>query len=899
VALTLGSRLGPYEITALIGVGGMGEVYRARDTNLKRAVAIKVLPDALASDAERLVRFQREAEVLASLNHPNIAIIHGVEKGDAAAGSGGQSAIRALVMEFVDGPTLAERIAHGPIALDETLPIARQVAGALEAAHERGIIHRDLKPANIKIIPTGVVKLLDFGIAKTSETPTRDLSQLPTMTIEGTREGVILGTTAYMSPEQVRGRPVDTRTDIWAFGCVLYEMITARTPFGGETISDTMAAILEREPRWQALPSGTPANIRRLLEKCLEKDATKRLRDIGDARIEIDDALSGRLPPARPALSSSRSVRWAAGIAGLMVVAVALFSAARLMRSSSSVPGQDGVRMTFSQLTSESGVEWFPSLSPDGKWVVYAGEAISSRDIYLQSVSGKKPINLTADSTDDDDQPAFSPDGEQIAFRSSREGGGIFVMGRTGESVRRVTRAGFKPSWSPDGLALVYATQNIELNPQNTQGTSELWTIDLSSSAPRRLNTGDAAMASWSPHGHRIAYMKRLGDTRQRDIWTTSATTDESSPVTTDGANDWSPVWSPDGRFVYFASDRGGSMNLWRIAIDERTGKTIGGPEAVTTPAPFVAHLTMSGDGSRIAYSSVQLTRNIQKLVLDPATGTPTAEPTWITTGSRLWANPDPSPDGKWVAFYSSQPEENIYVSRAEGGNLRQVTSDPAVIDRVPRWSPDGAWIAYFSNRRNAHYQLWKIRPDGSDLQQLTDASDDVRYPVWAPDGSRMAVTVIGTTPEAGQVYIFDPRRPWKEQTPQLLPTLQTPRTLFLVNSWSRDGERLVGQAGTVSQGIVMYSHRSGAFDRLTDFGEYPVWLPDNQHVMFVSGGKDFFVIDIGTRAVRKVFSSKRDVIGPLQISSDARAAYFSRRVTEADIWLVTLDTSHEAIDTR
>jgi Tol biopolymer transport system component len=220
------------------------------------------------------------------------------------------------------------------------------------------------------------------------------------------------------------------------------------------------------------------------------------------------------------------------------------------------------------------------------------------------------------------------------------------------------------------------------------------------------------------------------------------------------------------------------------------------------------------------------------------------------------------------------------------------VTSEPAIIDRVPRWSPDAKWIAYFSNR-SATYQLWKIRPDGSGVQQLTEAGDDVRYPIWAPDGSRMAVTVIGQTPEAGQVYIFDPNLPWRQQTPQLLPPLQSPRLLFVVNSWSRDGERLVGQAGLAPHGIVTYSLRSGSFDRLTDFGEFPVWLPDSQRVLFVSGGKEFFVVDARSRKVQRVYSVKRDVIGPPQLSRDGREVYFSRRVTEADIWLLTLESGN------
>ena len=312
LALSPGTRLGPYEVTIQIGVGGMGEVYRATDTNLKRSVAIKVLPASVAADAERLARFQREAEVLAALNHSNIAQIYGLEKREGTI---------ALVMELVEGPTIADRIAQGAIPLDEALPIAKQIAHALEAAHERGIIHRDLKPANIKVRADGTVKVLDFGLAKAME-PAAGSSpstlMAPTITAPAmTHAGMVLGTPAYMSPEQARGKAVDKRADIWAFGCVLYEMLTARSAFAGETTSDTIAKILEREPDWQALPGSTPARIQDLLRRCLHKDQQRRLHDIADARIEIEEA--------RTALSSPRRV------VGLPVVAVGVAVALTLL----------------------------------------------------------------------------------------------------------------------------------------------------------------------------------------------------------------------------------------------------------------------------------------------------------------------------------------------------------------------------------------------------------------------------------------------------------------------------------------------------------------------------------------------------------------------------------------
>jgi Tol biopolymer transport system component len=886
MSLETGARLGSYEIVGAIGVGGMGEVFRARDTKLERDVAIKILPSAFSTDPERLARFEREARLLAALNHPHIGAIYGVDDTGPAP---------ALILELIEGPTLADHIQQGVMPVTEALRIASQIAGALEAAHDKGIIHRDLKPANVKVTPGGV-KVLDFGLAKTATDTGAGLGQVrvdpsnsPTITIDGTRDGVILGTAAYMSPEQARGKPVDKRTDIWALGCVLFEMLTGRKPFHGETVTDTMAAILEREPDWRTLPPATPAGVRRLLERCLEKDLQQRLRDAGDARLELEDAL-GRKVARRPTdLEMFRQAApWIAGVsitAGVIAIGVYAWNARGHNGSRAQVPA-----MKFTQLTSDAGAEWFPSLSPDGKWVAYAGETRDKRDIYLQSVTGKTAINLTSDSSDNDDQPAFSPDGERIAFRSSRDGGGIFVMGRTGESVRRVTRSGFRPTWSPDAMLIAYASQNVELNPQNTEGTSELWVVNVSSGELTRLNAGDAALPSWSPRGSRIAYTKRLGDGRQRDIWTISLRTGQSAPVTADAATDWSPSWSPDG-FLYFSSDRGGSMNLWRVEIDEETGNAVGALQPVTTPAPFLAHATVAAGGSRIAYSAVIQTRNLQRAAFDPGSGTFKGDPGWLTTGSRSWSNPDLSPDAQSLAFYSAPPEEKIHVARADGGAVRQLTSDAAVIDRVPRWSPDGKWIAFFSNRSGT-YQVWKIRPDGSELQQLTEAGDDVRYPIWSPDGSRMAVSVIGKTPEAGQVYLFDPSRPWKDQMPQTLPALNSPHRLFVVNSWSSDGQNLVGQAGTVTQGIVTYSLRSNTFDRLTDFGEFPVWLPDSQRVLFVSGGKDFYVVDAKSKAVRKVFTGKRDVIGPAQLSRDGRQAVFSRRVTEADIWLLAFDAS-------
>ena len=365
MALAPGARRGPYEITAKIGAGGMGEVYRARDTKLDRDVALKILPEAFASDPERLARFEREAKTLAALNHPHIAHIHGLEESDG---------VRALVLEFVDGPTLADRIAQGPIPINEALTIARQIAEALEAAHEQGIIHRDLKPANIKVRTDGTVKVLDFGLAKAldpTSAGTADVTASPTITSPAlmTGVGVILGTAAYMSPEQARGQAINKRTDIWAFGCVLFEMITGRRVFPGATISDTIAAVLERSPDWTALPPATPPPVRHVLARCLEKDPKHRWRDIGDVRIELDDAEAWRPQTDSASPKTSRAgerAAWALLVALTAAVAAVVTPWFRKAPAPAEIRFNllfpRGVAADFAQL----------AISPDGQQIVVA-----------------------------------------------------------------------------------------------------------------------------------------------------------------------------------------------------------------------------------------------------------------------------------------------------------------------------------------------------------------------------------------------------------------------------------------------------------------------------------------------------------------------------------------------
>lgn len=866
----IGTTLRHYRIERALGSGGMGEVFLAQDTKLHRHVALKILPTATASDPERLKRFQREAQAVAALNHPNVVTIFSVEESDG---------IHFLTMEVIDGQMLSAFITRKGLPLKELFSMGVPLVDAVAAAHGRGIVHRDLKPGNVMLSSDGRLKVLDFGLAKLKSGIDDDPAMQLADTDSLTNENRIAGTPQYMSPEQAEGRVVDARSDIFSLGVILYEMATGKLPFHGATVVSIISSIIKDAPEpIVALRPDLPLELDRILRKCLAKDPMRRYQSAHDLRNDLEElqqqVASGDALVAPPN-SRKQTLRWVTA-----VLIVAAFSGAfYLLSLRRSSPQQPELHARFSQLTAQPGVEWSPSLSPDGKWVIYSGEHEGNREIYLHSVSGQNPINLTKDPADDD-QPAFSHDGERIAFRSSRDGGGIFVMGRTGEAVRKVSPTGFNPAWSPDSSQIVFTSEKMEINPQNSEGRSSLSVVSVNGGEPKRLFEGDAVQPNWSPHNRRIAYAMRLGTARQMDIWTIPVTGGTPTPVMSDPATDWNPVWSPDGKYLYFGSDRAGSLNLWRVAIDEVSGKTAGKPEPITTPAAFLAHPTISANGRQLAYSSVLLGQNVQKLSFDPLARTVSGQPFDVTRGSRLWSSPDPSADGQWVAFYSRvQPEGDLYIERTDGTGIRQVTGDPA-IDRVPRWSPDGRWIAFFSNR-SGKIQIWKVRPDGSELQQITDMEASIV--TWSPDGSRMA-TGSGAT-STSEAVVFDPDRPWKEQTPQVLPPIVNQKS-FVPNSWSSDGTRLVGQSG-FTPGILTHTLGTRTYDRVLDYGEWPVWLPDGQHILFVSGGKEFAVVDSRMKQVQKIFSVTRDVIGPPRLTRDGREMYFSRRVTEGDIWLV------------
>jgi Tol biopolymer transport system component len=897
VKFEAGTTLLHYRLAEKIGEGAMGVVWRAQDTTLDREVAIKILPAEFAADTERLARFEREAKSLASLNHPNIAAIYGFHEAQG---------VRFLAMELVAGDDLSRRIARGPLPLDEALDAARQVAAGLYAAHETGIIHRDLKPANVKITHEGQVKLLDFGLAKnygpqavSGPGGAGGSGPSMTMTTAGTAAGMILGTAAYMSPEQARGKPVDRRTDVWAFGCVLYEMLTGRVAFPGETVTDVLAAIVHKDPAWDALPSAARPRIERVIKRCLVKDPRERVRDLSDLALHIRELASDRggaaaaitLAPIAPLKRS-----WLPVVAiGLIGVLLGALAGMRLLAhpAATGKSTTSGARVTaLSQATDLPGVQYSPNLSPDGKSLLYVTGDGGDEDIFLLRVGGENAINLTEAFKSNDYDPAFSPDGERIAFGSDREGGGLFVMGATGESPKKIASEGAHPSWSPDGRKIVCSTERVT-NPLARNTIASLWVVDADSGEKKRIYEGDAVQPVWSPSGKRIAFF--AVNEGQRDLGTIPAEGGTLTPVTHDAPADWDPFWSPDGRWLYFFSSRRGGPDLWRIAVDETTGAPGGEPEPVTTGSSRPMQGSISADGHRIALEIDASRGELLKIGFDPVACRPVGTPASLFTSSSPFAQVSVSHDGAWIVYRTTAPRENLFVMRTDGTGRRRLTDD-AFRNRGPRWLNGDAWILFYSNR-SGDYQLWVMRRDGTDLRQLVSSSGaGINVPTVTADGRRVAMLVQSKS-GAPMMAIANVDPSWfGPGAPAIDPKVESAAAGFFPLSWSPDGTRIAGREIT-RNGPAIYAPTTQKLepqrDRAgRDFGGWSsdaVWLPDGRHILAWDDRRDVAAVwDTATQELRDVLG----LPGPseLDLSADGRTLILNRRVSEADIWMLTLE---------
>jgi eukaryotic-like serine/threonine-protein kinase len=722
LALTVGTRLGVYKVTAQIGVGGMGEVYRALDTKLGRDVALKILPPAFTSDVDRVARFEREARLLASLNHPHIGAIYGFED----AGN-----VPALVLELVEGDTLDDRVRRGPLPFSEALAIAQQIADALDAAHGSGIIHRDLKPSNIKITPDGVVKVLDFGLAKAlaAEGSAPDLSKSATTTAGGTNVGVILGTAAYMSPEQARGKAVDKRTDIWAFGCVLYELLAGHPAFKGATFSDTIAAILEREPDWGALPPATPATLRSLLRRCLEKDQKRRLRDIGDVRNWMEDLATGEAGVGAAASPHARRGRlvW---LLGGVALASASFAGWLWWVSSTQAPARS---VQLQRLTDFVGMEESPAISPDGKTVAFVARAGSKRQIWLRLLAGGVPLQITRDDADHE-QPRWAPDSSSLIYYAPSatpgEHGTIWEIGALGGERRRVASALSGGDISHDGRRIAlfrFEGKGIALVLVTRDGSG-------ADQAKPMLPNSSYEHPRWSPDDRWIAFQQEnLAVAFDERVLVVPVATGGEAREIARGANLGGLSWLPNGSGVVYSSSTGSTVlypPLFSLRAVERDGAgdrqlTFGD---VSYMEPDV-HMSGLVTGSRIRMQS-----DIWKFPVDGPPAENTRRGLRITHQTGQAQTPSVSPDESEVVYLSdSGGHGNLWIARTDGSGVRQITFErnPAISVGVPVGSPAGNQIVFILTRLGMT-GLSLVNRDGSGLRQLVPLGYSA---AWSADG--------------------------------------------------------------------------------------------------------------------------------------------------------------------
>jgi eukaryotic-like serine/threonine-protein kinase len=811
--LNPGERLGPYTVVAVLGAGGMGEVYRARDTKLGRDVAIKILPRIFNSDPERLARFEREARVLASLNHSHIGAIYGLEDVDG---------IPALVLELIDGVTLADRLATGPLPVREALTIAVQIADALDAAHEKGIVHRDLKPANVKITPEGMVKVLDFGLAKAAAGDSgAGVTQSPTVTVGATREGAIFGTAAYMSPEQAAGKPADKRSDLWAFGIVLFEMLTARPVFAGETMSHVLAAVLTTEPDWTTLPAETPAPIRRLLRRCLEKDRKRRLESAADARLDIDDALAA--PPAggrvvaRPRPTWQH---WSIAATVLMVAVVAGASVWIAMRPADPVPPRvSRLPLTPSAAAALSidRVERDLAITPDGSRIVYVGNR--GTQLFVRALDALAPVAVF---TGAPRGPFVSPDGQWIGFV---DGPSVLkkvaVTGGPAVTVATLDGNSRGAAWGPDDT-IIFAT---------IAGATGLLRVDAAGGPVTVLTRPDRAQGERDhilpevlPDGRAVLFtiMPLTGGLDAAQV----AVLDLQTGTRTILVRGTHAHYVPTGHLVYAAAG-----TLRAVPFDLASLKTRG------TPVPVIPDVVTTGDGAvdavvardgTLAYvSGAGGPARLNTLVWVDRQGRETP----IPAPPHAYFHPRLSPDGTRAAVFAGDQESDIWLWDLGRTTLIRVTFDPGQ-DPYPVWTPDGHRLIFSSERAGTRNLYWQAADGTGAVERLTDSPNAQVPTAVSPDGSRLIFTETG--PKTGD----DVMEIQLDGTHRVRPLMQSS---FIERNGivSPDGRWLAYEAN--DSGRVEISVRpfpdvnSGHWQVSTAGGTRPLWARSGQELFYVS----------------------------------------------------------------
>jgi serine/threonine-protein kinase len=814
MSLTQGTRFGSYEIVSPLGAGGMGQVYRARDTRLNRDVALKVLPDLFASDPERLARFTREAQTLAALNHPNIAHIHGLEEEGAA------QRVRALVMELVEGEDLSTLIARGPLPVPEAIAIARQIADALEAAHEQGIIHRDLKPANIKVRADGTVKVLDFGLAKAlsaeGASATVDHLNSPTLSVHATQMGIILGTAAYMAPEQARGKAVDRRADIWAFGVVLYEMLTGRRAFDGDEISDVLATVLKTDPEWQALPADTPASVRRLLRRCLEKDPRKRLRAIGDARLDLDDT--------EPAVAAAGGETSRSGVSPGMVatlVALTLVSTA----VGTYVVSRSGGAPTASLLTRTSialpegdeitDVALGPmAIANDGSRIAYIGTRDGTQRLFVRRLSDDEPTQIAG--TEGARTPFFAPDGEWIGFFTPGRMKKVAVGGAVPEVITELSiEAPRGAVWSPDAT--------IYFAPTNSSG---IWKVPAAGGKASEVTRLDATRGEIShrwpeivPDGKTLLYSALTGPGNdERAIVAMTLATGERRVLLSGGD---APRYLSPG---YLAYSREGSFLAasWNPSQAQPAATPVTLRELPSTSNEGGATFAASSSGT-LAYLTSAGART-HRIVWVDRTGT--SEP--LPVQERPYEAVAISPDGQRAVVQIRDGVIGLWIYDFDRRTMAPFVTTGGS-SQVPVWTPDGLRVIYRGTRAGSRNVYWKAIDGSGEEQRLTTKPGVVQSPVGVSQDGRWLVfsesSALWKTALMGDT----------SGGPQQIAAAATNGQL------SHDGRWLAYQSAPGGRTEVYVTAFPGPGPRIPispDGGVMPLWSRDGRELFYCEGDR-------------------------------------------------------------
>jgi serine/threonine protein kinase/Tol biopolymer transport system component len=815
--IAVGHTIGTYTILSRLGAGGMAEVYRARDSKLGRDVAIKVLPPLVAADPERLARFDREALVLASLTHPHIGAIYGLERVEGRP---------VLVLELVEGDTLAEHIARGPIFIGEALTLAAQIADALDAAHDKGVVHRDLKPANIKIRADGVVKVLDFGLAKakTASHGASDVTEPPIIaTLSETIEGTLLGTAAYMSPEQARGEVVDRRTDVWALGCVLYEMLTGRPAFAGNTLADTLAAIVGREPDWTALPANS-SDVRRLLKRCMEKEPRRRLHDAADVRIEIDDvlherAIGGDVAHVDRKTRPSRRVTRHMMLIGALAAIAAGFGAWTLKPIPASHRSSIA-RLTISLPLGDTIESVFPAvaLSRDGRVLAYtARRARSTSQLFVRRIDSLDVTLLTG--TDGATAPFFSPDGIWIGFFAE---GKLKKVLSTGGGLQTLcdASAGFGGSWGTDN--------SIYFAPFNTSG---IWQVAASGGSPREVTRLDRAHGEVS---HRWPQISADGKVVFFTVWTgpgwdekhleAQVTSRGERVVIVRGAS--TGRYLPTGHLVYARNEE-----LFVVPFDLAHLRVTGPPVTLIDPVSEVAnegaHFIVSDNGT-LAYVPPDSRPSDRRMVWVGGDGN--VQP--LNSPPGAYTDPALSPDGRSVAVSIQGPTDTIWIYDFSRSTLTTLQSEGS--SQAPNWTPDGRRIIYRGTRAGSRTLFWRAADGSGDEERLTSAETLQTPSTLSPDGSM--VLFGDMSPSTGWDIWMMPLGGGR--VPQVV--LRT-RFRELAPKLSPDGRWLAyssNESGRDEIYLRRFPHLEGKLTISTDGGSEPVWSRDGRELFYRNDDK-------------------------------------------------------------